>query len=227
MERTFRCFSCEGLEKEIGSNLASKTWQNSLFSKTHAEIILDISSYVYLNPVPGSIRFHMVIQRRSSSSSSNRMTPTSPPPSKLKQNKFQQSPTQGPLSSPENSATPQDRQPWLGCHGDEPEPLNSGLELKQFVFIAHHVHYSYPMFASMEQPDTFWGLAVGIGVINLCNGPIRLQFRRPTTARCVTARAGPSADWVVTFPNGQMKEKQAASTFTWASVHIFGNRMGG
>lgn len=169
----------------------------------------------------------LVIQRRSSSSSSNRMTPTSPPPSKLKQNKFQQSPTQGPLSSPENSATPQDRQPWLGCHVDEPEPLNSGLELKQFVFIAHHVHYSYPIFASMEQPDTFWGLAVRIGVINLCNGPIRLQFRRPTTARCVTARAGPSADWVVTFPNGQMKEKQAASTFTWASVHIFGNRMGG
>lgn len=112
---------------------------------------------------------HVLVIRTRSSSGSSRVTPTSPPPRKLKQNKFQQSPTQGPLSSPENSATPQ-AQPWLGCHGDEPEPLNSELELKLFFYlnfcpvmqktvrintcIARHMHYSYPMFASMEHNDT-------------------------------------------------------------------------
>ena len=55
------------------------------------------------------------------------------------------------------------------------------------------------------------GLAVGseplVRVINLCNGPIRLQFRRLTTARCVTARAKPSADWVLTFMYGDERKQ--------------------
>lgn len=59
------------------------------------------------------------------------------------------------------------------------------------------------------------GLAVGskplVRVINLCNGPIRLQFRRLMTARCVTARAGLSADWVVAFMPVD-KRKQAGWT---------------
>lgn len=59
------------------------------------------------------------------------------------------------------------------------------------------------------------GLAVGseplVKVINLCNGPIRLQFRRLMTARCVTARAGPAAGWVVAFMYGDERKTSRLS----------------
>lgn len=59
------------------------------------------------------------------------------------------------------------------------------------------------------------GLAVGseplVKVINLCNGPIRLQFRRLMTARCVTARVGPAAGWVVAFMYGDERKTSRLS----------------
>lgn len=58
-----------------------------------------------------------------------------------------------------------------------------------------------PSGSSADQ--TLGGLSVGsqasVKVINLSNGPIRLQFRRLMAARCRTARAGPSAKRVVAF----------------------------
>lgn len=51
-----------------------------------------------------------------------------------------------------------------------------------------------------------------VRVINLCNGPIRLQFRGLMTARCVTARAGPSADWVVAFMYGDERKTSRLSS---------------
>lgn len=73
--------------------------------------------------------------------------------------------------------------------------------------------------AGLSQPDTSVYPAVGseplVRVINLCNGPIRLQFRRLMTARCVTARAGPSAGRVVAFMYGDERKQAWLSVSGW------------